>query len=117
MLLRACGEIDGLERVRFPSPPPADFTDAVIEAMAATHNVMPQLHMPLQSGSDAVLRAMRRAYRREKYLRILGRGRAALPPAPLTPHIILRLPGEAERQFAHTPHPVPQAPFARAVTV
>src|SRR5215831_4870196 len=84
MLLRACGEVDGLERVRFTSPHPADFTDDVIEAMAATHNVMPSLHMPLQSGSDAVLRAMRRAYRREKYLRILARVRAAIPGAAIT---------------------------------
>ena len=68
-LLRACGEIDGLERVRFTSPHPKDFTDDVIAAMAETPNVMPQLHMPLQSGSDAVLRAMRRSYRSERYLR------------------------------------------------
>ena len=61
-LLRACGEIDGLERVRFTSPHPAAFTDDVIEAMAETPNVMPSLHMPLQSGSDAVLRRMRRSY-------------------------------------------------------
>src|ERR1700742_2849029 len=63
-LLRACGEIDGLDRVRFTSPHPAEFTDDVIEAMAQTPNVMHQLHMPLQSGSDRVLRAMRRSYRR-----------------------------------------------------
>src|SRR6266487_3589949 len=75
-LLRACGEIVGLERVRFTSPHPRDFTDDVIDAMAATPNVMPQLHMPLQSGSNAVLRAMRRAYRRDKYLAILDRVRA-----------------------------------------
>ena len=74
-LLRACGGIEGLERVRFTSPHPRDFTDDVIAAMAETPNVMPQLHMPLQSGSDAVLRAMRRAYRREKYLAILDRVR------------------------------------------
>src|SRR6201994_3223124 len=70
-LLKACGEIDGLERVRFTSPHPRDFTDDVIEAMAQTPNVMPHLHMPLQSGSDAVLKAMRRAYRRDRYLAIL----------------------------------------------
>ena len=69
-LLRACGEIEGLERVRFTSPHPKDFTDDVIAAMAETPNVMPQLHMPLQSGSDRLLRAMRRSYRREKYLEI-----------------------------------------------
>ena len=62
-LLRACGQIDGLERVRFTSPHPKDFTDEVITAMAETPNVMPALHMPLQSGSDRVLRAMRRSYR------------------------------------------------------
>src|SRR5699024_9690587 len=72
-LLRACGEIEGLERVRFTSPHPAEFTDDVIEAMAETPTVMPQLHMPLQSGSDAVLRAMRRSYRSKKFLGILDR--------------------------------------------
>ena len=116
MLLRACGEIDGLERVRFTSPHPADFTDDVIEAMAATHNVMPQLHMPLQSGSDAVLRAMRRAYRREKYLRILGRVRAAIPDAAITTDIIVGFPGETERDFAGTLDLVRQARFAGAFT-
>ena len=116
MLLRACGEIDGLERVRFTSPHPADFTDDVIEAMAATHNVMPQLHMPLQSGSDAVLRAMRRAYRREKYLRILGRVRAAIPDAAITTDIIVGFPGETERDFADTLDLVRQARFAGAFT-
>ena len=75
-LLRSCGNVVGLERVRFTSPHPRDFTDDVIDAMAETPNVMPQLHMPLQSGSDAVLRAMRRAYRREKYLAILDRVRS-----------------------------------------
>ena len=116
MLLRACGEIDGLERVRFTSPHPADFTDDVIEAMAATHNVMPQLHMPLQSGSDAVLRAMRRAYRREKYLRILARVRATIPGAAITSDIIVGFPGETERDFADTLDLVRQARFAGAYT-
>src|SRR5262249_60327849 len=68
-LLRACGEIAGLERVPFTSPHPRDFTADVIAAMAETPNVMPSLHMPLQSGSDAVLRAMRRSYRQRKFLR------------------------------------------------
>jgi len=67
-LLRACGEIEGLERVRFTSPHPAAFTDDVISAMAETANVMPSLHMPLQSGSDRILSAMKRSYRSEKYL-------------------------------------------------
>src|SRR6201746_1614208 len=80
-LLRACGEIAGLERVRFTSPHPAAFTDDVIAAMAETPNVMPQLHMPLQSGSDAVLQAMRRSYRRERYLAIIDSVRPAMPHA------------------------------------
>ncbi|HMQ38459.1 MAG TPA: MiaB/RimO family radical SAM methylthiotransferase, partial [Micropruina sp.] len=80
-LLRACGTIDGLERVRFTSPHPAAFTDDVIAAMAETHNVMPSLHMPLQSGSDKVLKAMRRSYRSERYLGIIERVRAAMPHA------------------------------------
>jgi tRNA-2-methylthio-N6-dimethylallyladenosine synthase len=71
-LLRQCGEIDGLERVRFMSPHPRDFTDDVIAAMAETPNVMPHLHMPLQSGSDRILQNMRRSYRSDKYLRNSG---------------------------------------------
>ena len=115
-LLRACGSIDGLERVRFTSPHPRDFTDDVIEAMAVTGNVMPQLHMPLQSGSDAVLRGMRRAYRRDKYLAILDRVRRAMPDAAITTDIIVGFPGETERDFADTLDLVRQARFAGAFT-
>ena len=115
-LLRACGGIDGLERVRFTSPHPRDFTDDVIDAMAQTANVMPQLHMPLQSGSDAVLRAMRRAYRRDKYLAILDKVRAAMPDAAITTDIIVGFPGETERDFADTLDLVRQARFAGAFT-
>jgi tRNA-2-methylthio-N6-dimethylallyladenosine synthase len=115
-LLRACGEIEGLERVRFTSPHPRDFTDDVIEAMADTPNVMPQLHMPLQSGSDAVLRAMRRAYRRDKYLGILGKVRAAIPDAAITTDIIVGFPGETESDFADTLDVVRRARFAGAFT-
>ena len=99
-LLRACGEIDGLERVRFTSPHPAAFTDDVIEAMAATPNVMPSLHMPLQSGSDAVLKAMRRSYRSEKFLGIIDKVRTAIPDAAITTDIIVGFPGETEADFA-----------------
>src|ERR687896_367948 len=77
-LLRTVGTVNGLERVRFTSPHPRDFTDDVIAAMAETGNVMPSLHMPLQSGSDAVLKAMRRSYRQDKYLGIIERVRAAI---------------------------------------
>jgi tRNA-2-methylthio-N6-dimethylallyladenosine synthase len=115
-LLRACGEIEGLERVRFTSPHPKDFTDDVITAMAQTPNVMPQLHMPLQSGSDAVLKAMRRAYRRDSYLAILDRVRAAIPAAAITTDIIVGFPGETEQDFADTLDIVRRARFAGAFT-
>jgi tRNA-2-methylthio-N6-dimethylallyladenosine synthase len=115
-LLRACGRIEGLERVRFTSPHPAEFTDDVIEAMAVTPNVCPALHMPLQSGSDRVLKAMRRSYRAEKYLGIIERVRAAMPHAAITTDIIVGFPGETEDDFAATLDVVRQARFAAAFT-
>ena len=115
-LLRACGEIDGLERVRFTSPHPRDFTDDVIEAMAQTPNVMPSLHMPLQSGSDTVLRAMRRSYRRERYLGIIERVREAIPHAAITTDIIVGFPGETDADFEQTLEVVREARFASAFT-
>jgi tRNA-2-methylthio-N6-dimethylallyladenosine synthase len=115
-LLRATGDVDGLERVRFTSPHPAEFTDDVIEAMAETPNVMHQLHMPLQSGSDRVLKAMRRSYRREKYLGIIERVRAAMPDAALSTDIIVGFPGETEDDFAQTIEVVREARFAAAFT-
>jgi tRNA-2-methylthio-N6-dimethylallyladenosine synthase len=115
-LLRACGGIDGLERVRFTSPHPRDFTDDVIAAMAQTANVMPQLHMPLQSGSDAVLQRMRRSYRQERYLGIIERVRAAMPDAAITTDIIVGFPGETEEDFEQTLHVVREARFASAFT-
>jgi len=115
-LLRACGQIEGLERVRFTSPHPRDFTDDVIAAMAETPNVMPQLHMPLQSGSDAVLRAMRRSYRQDRYLGIIERVRAAMPDAAITTDIIVGFPGETEEDFEETMHVVREARFSAAFT-
>jgi tRNA-2-methylthio-N6-dimethylallyladenosine synthase len=115
-LLRACGEIDGLERVRFTSPHPRDFTADVIEAMAETPNVMPSLHMPLQSGSDPVLKAMRRSYRRDRYLKIIEDVRAAMPDAAITTDIIVGFPGETEEDFQGTLDVVRQARFAGAFT-
>ncbi|CAN5239580.1 tRNA (N6-isopentenyl adenosine(37)-C2)-methylthiotransferase MiaB [soil metagenome] len=115
-LLRACGEIDGLERVRFTSPHPRDFTDDVIAAMAETPNVMPQLHMPLQSGSDKVLKHMRRSYRQEKFLGIIDRVRAAIPEAAITTDIIVGFPGESEQDFLETMKVVERARFAGAFT-
>jgi len=113
-LLRACGTIDGLERVRFTSPHPAAFTDDVIAAMAETPNVMPQLHMPLQSGSDRILRAMRRSYRSERFLGILDRVRAVLPDAAITTDIIVGFPGETEEDFAETMRVVEASRFSSA---
>ncbi|QHT55451.1 tRNA (N6-isopentenyl adenosine(37)-C2)-methylthiotransferase MiaB [Cellulomonas sp. H30R-01] len=115
-LLRAAGAVEGLERLRFTSPHPAAFTDDVIEAMAATPTVMPQLHMPLQSGSDRVLRAMRRSYRSEKFLGILDRVRAAMPHAAITTDIIVGFPGETEEDFADTLRVVEASRFASAFT-
>ncbi|MBX9391832.1 tRNA (N6-isopentenyl adenosine(37)-C2)-methylthiotransferase MiaB [Streptomonospora nanhaiensis] len=115
-LLRACGEVERLERVRFTSPHPRDFTDDVIEAMAETPNVMPQLHMPLQSGSSRVLKAMRRSYRRERYLGILAKVREAMPEAAITTDIIVGFPGETEADFTETLEVVREARFAAAFT-
>jgi tRNA-2-methylthio-N6-dimethylallyladenosine synthase len=115
-LLRACGDIDALERVRFTSPHPRDFTADVIAAMAETPNVMPQLHMPMQSGSDVVLKAMRRSYRRERYLQIIADVRAAMPDAAITTDIIVGFPGETDDDFAQTLDAVRAARFASAFT-
>ncbi|HJT03119.1 MAG TPA: tRNA (N6-isopentenyl adenosine(37)-C2)-methylthiotransferase MiaB [Pseudonocardiaceae bacterium] len=115
-LLRACGRIDGLERVRFTSPHPRDFTSDVIEAMAATPNVCHQLHMPLQSGSDLVLAAMRRSYRAKRYLAIVDEVRAAMPDAALSTDIIVGFPGETEADFQATLDVVRQARFTQAFT-
>jgi tRNA-2-methylthio-N6-dimethylallyladenosine synthase len=115
-LLRACGGVDGLERVRFTSPHPRDFTDDVIDAMAETPNVMHQLHMPLQSGSDRMLRAMRRSYRSSRYLQILERVRSAMPDAAISTDIIVGFPGESEADFQATLDVVEQARFAQAFT-
>ena len=115
-LLRAAGRIDGLERIRFTSPHPAAFTDDVIDAMAETPAVMPQLHMPLQSGSDRILKAMRRSYRSERFLGILDRVRDRIPHAAISTDIIVGFPGETEEDFAETLRVVEQARFASAYT-
>jgi tRNA-2-methylthio-N6-dimethylallyladenosine synthase len=115
-LLRAAGRIEGLERLRFTSPHPRDFTDDVIAAMAETPAVCHQLHMPLQSGSDDVLRRMRRSYRQERYLGILDRVRAAMPDAAITTDIIVGFPGETDADFEQTLDVVRQARFAGAYT-
>ncbi|MDE0545894.1 tRNA (N6-isopentenyl adenosine(37)-C2)-methylthiotransferase MiaB [Microbacterium sp. C7(2022)] len=115
-LLRAAGEIEGLERIRFTSPHPAAFTDDVIDAMAETPAVMPQLHMPLQSGSDRILKAMRRSYRSDRFLGILERVRDKMPHAAITTDIIVGFPGETDEDFEDTMRVVEQARFASAFT-
>ncbi|MCS5499180.1 tRNA (N6-isopentenyl adenosine(37)-C2)-methylthiotransferase MiaB [Cnuibacter physcomitrellae] len=115
-LLRAAGAIDGLERIRFTSPHPAAFTDDVIDAMAETPSVMPQLHMPLQSGSDRILRAMRRSYRSAKFLGILERVRHRIPDAAISTDIIVGFPGETDADFEDTLRVVEEARFASAFT-
>src|SRR5689334_933601 len=115
-LLRAAGQIEGLERIRFTSPHPAAFTDDVIDAMAETPNVMPQLHMPLQSGSDSILKAMRRSYRSERFLGILERVRDRIPHAAISTDIIVGFPGETDQDFDDTMRIVEQARFASAFT-
>ncbi len=115
-LLRAAGTIPGLERIRFTSPHPAAFTDDVIDAMAETPSVMPQLHMPLQSGSDRILKAMRRSYRSEKFLGILDRVRARIPHAAISTDIIVGFPGETEEDFQETLRVVELARFSSAFT-
>lgn len=115
-LLRAAGEIPGLERIRFTSPHPAAFTDDVIDAMAESPAVMPQLHMPLQSGSDSILKAMRRSYRSSRFLGILDRVRERIPHAAISTDIIVGFPGETDADFEDTLRVVEQSRFASAFT-
>ena len=115
-LLRECGKIDGLERVRFMSPHPRDFTEDVIDAMAQTKNVMPHLHMPLQSGSDKILQAMRRSYRSDRYLGIIEKVRKVMPNAAITTDIIVGFPGESDDDFSQTINLVKEAKFSAAYT-
>jgi tRNA-2-methylthio-N6-dimethylallyladenosine synthase len=115
-LLRELGEVDGLERVRFTSPHPRDFTEEVLHAMAQTPNVMPHLHLPLQSGSDRVLRLMRRSYRQRRYLNLIDRTRELLPDAALSTDIIVGFPGETEEDFAATLETIERVRFDQAFT-
>jgi tRNA-2-methylthio-N6-dimethylallyladenosine synthase len=115
-LLRAVGAVDGIRRVRFTSPHPHDFTDDVVEAMAECPEVCEHIHFPLQSGSDAVLRRMRRSYRSERYLRWLDRIREGVPGVAVTTDIIVGFPGETEADFRGTLGVVEAAAFDAAFT-
>jgi tRNA-2-methylthio-N6-dimethylallyladenosine synthase len=101
-LLRRADRVDGIERIRFTSPHPSDMTDRSIEAMASCAKVMPQLHLPLQSGSDAVLERMRRIYTLEEYEALVARIRAAVPGIALSTDVIVGFPGETEEDFEAT---------------
>jgi tRNA-2-methylthio-N6-dimethylallyladenosine synthase len=115
-LLRACDAIDGIERIRFTSPHPKDFRDPVIAAIAECDAVCEQIHLPLQSGSTRVLKAMRRTYSREKYLSLVAELRAAIPDLAISTDIIVGFPGETDADFRETLEVVEAAGFESAFT-
>jgi tRNA-2-methylthio-N6-dimethylallyladenosine synthase len=115
-LLRQVGAIEGIRRVRFTSPHPHDFTPDVIDAMAETPSVCEHIHFPLQSGSDRVLKAMQRSYRRDRYVGWLERIRAAIPGIAVSTDIIVGFPGETEADFLATLDVVERAGFDSAYT-
>ncbi|HUJ56196.1 MAG TPA: radical SAM protein, partial [Gaiellaceae bacterium] len=115
-LLRAVDAVDGIERIRFTSPHPKDFRQDVIEAMADCPAVCEHAHLPLQSGSTRVLKAMRRTYSRERYLRLVGELRAAIPDLALTTDLIAAFPGETEDDFRETLEVVEEVGFDGAFT-
>jgi tRNA-2-methylthio-N6-dimethylallyladenosine synthase len=115
-LLREVDGVDGVRRIRFTSPHPHDFTPDVIEAMATAEKVCEHIHFPLQSGSDRVLRAMRRSYRRDRYLGWLTRIREAIPGIAVSTDIIVGFPGETEADFVETLDVVERARFDSAYT-
>jgi tRNA-2-methylthio-N6-dimethylallyladenosine synthase len=115
-LLRACDAVDGIERIRFTSPHPKDFRRPVIEAMAECSAVCEHAHLPLQSGSSRILKAMRRTYSRERYLRLVEELRAAIPDLALTTDLIVGFPGETEEDFLQTIATVEEVAFDGAFT-
>ena len=115
-LLRACDAVDGIERIRFTSPHPKDFRVPVIEAMAECAAVCEHAHLPLQSGSTRILKAMRRTYSRERYLRLVDELRATIPDLALTTDLIVGFPGETEEEFQETLTAVEQVGFDGAFT-
>jgi tRNA-2-methylthio-N6-dimethylallyladenosine synthase len=115
-LLRACDAVDGIERIRFTSPHPKDFREPVIAAIAECETVCEQVHLPLQSGSSRVLKAMRRTYSRERYLALVEKLRDAIPDLALGTDIIVGFPGEADREFEETLEVVEEVGFDSAFT-
>jgi tRNA-2-methylthio-N6-dimethylallyladenosine synthase len=115
-LLRACDGVDGVERIRFTSPHPKDFRANVIAAMAECDAVCEHTHLPLQSGSTRVLKAMRRTYSRERYLRLVSELRDTIPDLALTTDIIVGFPGETDAEFEETLEVVEEVGFDGAFT-
>jgi tRNA-2-methylthio-N6-dimethylallyladenosine synthase len=115
-LLRACDGVDGIERIRFTSPHPKDFRAPVIAAMAECESVCEHAHLPLQSGSTRVLKAMRRTYSRKRYLRLVDELRAAIPDLALTTDLIVGFPGETEAEFEETVSVVEEVGYDGAFT-
>jgi tRNA-2-methylthio-N6-dimethylallyladenosine synthase len=115
-LLRACDAIAGIERIRFTSPHPKDFRAPVIAAMTECDAVCEHAHLPLQSGSTRILKAMRRTYSRERYLRLVGEMRAAIPDLALTTDLIVGFPGETEADFDETLAAVEEVGYDGAFT-
>ena len=115
-LLRACDSVDGIERIRFTSPHPKDFRAPVIAAMAECASVCEHAHLPLQSGSTRVLKAMRRTYSRERYLRLVDELRAAIPDLALTTDLIVGFPGETDEEFEETVSAVEEVGYDGAFT-
>ena len=115
-LLRAVDSIEGIDRIRFTSPHPKDFRDGVIAAMADCAAVCEHAHLPLQSGSTRLLKAMRRTYSRERYLDLVEKMRTAIPDLALTTDLIVGFPGETERDFAETLEAVEEVRFDSAFT-
>src|SRR6266699_1729986 len=115
-LLRACDAVEGIERIRFTSPHPKDFRRPVIEAMAECAAVCEHAHLPLQSGSTRILKAMRRTYSRERYLRLADEMRAAIPDLALTTDLIVGFPGETEEDFEQTVTAVDEVGYDSAFT-
>jgi tRNA-2-methylthio-N6-dimethylallyladenosine synthase len=115
-LLRACDAVEGIDRIRFTSPHPKDFRAPVIAAMAECEAVCEHAHLPLQSGSTRILKAMRRTYSRERFLRLVEEMRAAIPDLALTTDIIVGFPGETESDFEETVSAVEEIGFDSAFT-
>jgi tRNA-2-methylthio-N6-dimethylallyladenosine synthase len=115
-LLRACDAVPEIERIRFTSPHPKDFREPVIAAMAECAHVCEQVHLPAQSGSSSVLKAMRRTYDRARYLRLVERLRGAIPDLALGTDLIVGFPGESEDDFQQTLSLVEEAGFDSAFT-